>query len=315
MFFVESKQPSPLRDDVPFRTGGPLARPLPGAATALAVVTFVSAAASSIATLAWTGAFPGPLPPAANTVLAEARGWCLVTLILVLPVALASLRRSIRGSVRGRLVWMGTLAYFVYTYLELAVSPPFTALYLLYVVSFACAIPALVMGVASVDVEALAAAVRGRAPRRAVAFFSLTFSALLALAWLRDIVGRTLAGDFGWPEHAAAVGHVVHALDLGLQVPLGVATGILLLRRRGSGYLAAAILLVNGGCMGAALTAMVAWSAAASGGSARTSLPFAAISLIAIALAIAFFLAVPAHAGAPARIPVRGSRRPGGREA
>jgi len=56
-------------------------------------------------------------------------------------LAAISLAAAYRGSLRGRLVWVGSLSYFVYTYLEFAVSPPFTALYLLHVTAFGSAIP------------------------------------------------------------------------------------------------------------------------------------------------------------------------------
>ena len=127
-------------------------KPVPRSAALLTTIVLVCAMAASIATLAWPGSFPSPSPaPAVNTVLAEARGWSAVTLLLVAPPTAIALGAALRGSLRWRLGWIGSLAYFVYTYLELAVSPPFTALYLLYVGAFACAVPALVMGTTSVD--------------------------------------------------------------------------------------------------------------------------------------------------------------------
>ena len=221
--------------------------------------------------------------------LAEARGWSAATLLVAIPLAVISLRAAGRGSLRGRLVWLGALAYFVYTYLEFAVSPPFTALYLLYVAAFACGIPALVIGAASIDVAELPVAFGDRVPRRTIAIFSLLFAALLAAAWLKGIASRTLAGAFGWPVGADAVGHVVHALDLGLQVPLGIAAGLLLLRNRSAGFVVAAIMLVNWVCMGAALTAMVLCGAADAGTSAWFAVPFGLVWGIGVILAVVFF--------------------------
>jgi hypothetical protein len=265
---------------------------LPRSAAILSVVVVVSAVTASVATLLWSGSFPPPSPPpAVNTVLAEARGWSAATLLIGIPLATLSLRAACQGSMRGRLVWLGSLAYFTYTYLEFAVSPPFTLLYLLYVTAFACAVSALVMGVASVDVAELRETFRSRVPRRRIAAFSLVLAGLLAVAWLKDIASRTLAGGFGWPVGTDAVGHVVHALDLGLQVPLGIAAGVLLLRRRPAGDLVAAMMLVNGVCMGGALTAMVAWSSAANGARVWSAWPFAVAWALGIAFAIAFFRA------------------------
>jgi hypothetical protein len=111
------------------------------------------------------------------------------------------------------------------------------------------------MGVASIDVGALPDAFGERHPRRAIAIFSLVFAVLLTVAWLKEIVNRTVAGTFGWAVGEDAVGHVVHALDLGLQVPLGIASGLLLLRRRAAGNRVAAIMMVNAVCTGAYLLA------------------------------------------------------------
>jgi hypothetical protein len=255
----------------------------------LSIVVVVLAGAASIITLVWRGSFPDPSPgTVANSVLAEARGWSAATLLVAIPLAILSLRAACRGSIRGRLVWLGVLVYFVYTYLEFAVSPPFTALYLLYVAAFACAIPALVIGAASIDIAELPDAFGDRVPRRTIGIFSILFSLLLAIAWLKGIASLTLARTFGWPLGEDAVSHVVHALDLGLQVPLGIATGVLLLLHRPAGLLVAAIMLINGVCMGAALTAMVLCSTADSGASAWIAAPFGLFWSIGVVLAVVF---------------------------
>lgn len=254
-----------------------------------ALVLLVSSGIT-LAILLWPGSFAEPSPATReNQVLAEAQGWSAATLFVATPLAIASLWAACRGSLRGRLVWIGTLAYLVYTYLEFAVSPPFTALYLPCIVAFACALPALILGVASIDIPRLPAAFSTRVPRRVVAIFSLLFAGMLAATWLKDIALRTLAGASGWPVGEDAVGHVVRALDLGLQVPLGIAAGILLFRRRAAGLLVAAVVLINGVCMGAALTAMAACSADGAGASVTRAWPFAVVWGLALALSVRFF--------------------------
>ena len=265
-------------------------KPVPWSAVVLSLVVVVSAAAASLTTLVWRGSVPDPSPAfIGNRVLAEARGWSAATLLVAIPLAIISLRAACRGSLRGRLVWLGGLAYFVYTYLELAVSLPFTALYLLYVAAFACAIPALVIVAASLDVAELPVVFGDRVPRLRIAILSILLASLLAIAWLKSIGSQTLAGAFGWPVGEHAVEHVVHALDLGLQVPLGIATGAMLLRRSPAGLLLAAIMLVNVVCMGAALTAMVLWSTADAGTGTWSAAPFAVVWLLGVTLAVVFF--------------------------
>jgi hypothetical protein len=267
-------------------------KPVPRSAVVLSLVVFGVAAAASLVTLVWPGSFPDPLPASGgNRVLAEARGWSAATLAVAIPLALVALRAACHGSLRGLLVWLGGLVYFVYTGLEFAVSPPFTALYLLYIAAFACAIPALVIGASLVDVAALPAAFGDRVPRLPVAVFCILFASLLAVAWLVGIGRETLAGAFGWPVGEDAVQHVVHALDLGLQVPLGIAAGLTLLQRSPAGLLLAPLMLVNVVCMGAALTAMVLWSSADAGSSAWIAAPFALVWAIGVGLAVVFFRA------------------------
>jgi hypothetical protein len=277
-----------------------------GTARALSFVAGACAATASVATLLSSSSFP--LPPGAtgfNGALAEARGWSLVTLLVALPLLAVCLFRTRNGGSRSaQLGWFGTLAYLVYTYLELAVSPPFTALYLLYVCAFACAIPALILGVGATD-RGLQPAVAAALPRRSVAAFALASAVLLSLAWLKGILAQTVAGAFGWPTGIDAIGHVVHALDLGLQAPLGIAAAALLLQRKPAGMLVGAIFLVNSICMGLALTAMVVFSAVAAGRSPLEGAPFALIPIVATALAARFFQAIelprPGHADVYAR--------------
>jgi hypothetical protein len=256
----------------------------------LSVVAALCAAVAAAVTLAWSGAFPEPSPaPELNEMLAEARGWSAATLVLALPLFIATLAGARAGSSRAKVAWLGTLAYLVYTELELAVSPPFTPLYLLYVVSFACAVTALVTAAATVDVVALKRELGRRAPRRTVAAAAIALGTILSLAWLEDIISRSAAGKFGWRDPYGTVAHVVQALDLGLQVPLAFAAAVMLLRRKPSADLLAGIWLVQAVCMGGALAAMVAFRAMLAGRGLPGALPFAALWLGFGALALAFY--------------------------
>jgi hypothetical protein len=144
------------------------------------------------------------------------------------------------------------------------------------------------MGAATIDRSALPA-IFARAPRRTVAIFSLVVGVGLAAAWIKVIAARSFAGGFGWPTGDEAIGHVVRALDLGLQVPLALSTGILLLRARAAGYLVAGMSLVSSACMSVALTAMVALSSATSGASLLGAVPFAVLAAVTLGMTSAFY--------------------------
>lgn len=261
----------------------------------LATLALIGAAAASITIVAWPGSFPSPDPGAVDTVLAEARGWSAITLALAVPLGGLALAR--RGSLRGRLLLAGVLGYLVYTFLEFAVSPPFSALYLVYIATWAAALPALVGTLATLDLAVVADAFGARAPRLPVALFGFAFAAVLGLGWLRGIVDDTLAGAFGYPQGAAAVSHVVHALDLGMQVPLGLATGWLLLRREPAGFVVASLAMVMAGLMALSLVAMVGVASLTAGEPLIGVAPFVVVAAIAVALAVAWFRAPTEEVG------------------
>jgi hypothetical protein len=271
-------------------------RRIPYSALLLSALALLGAAVASALTLAWGGSFPAPGPSSGpNPLLAEARGWSAVTLGLVVPLGFIALKRARHGSLRGRLFWAGTMAYLSYSYLELAASPPFTPLYLLYIATFAAAIPAFVLACVSVDVERLPGLFNGREPRVLLALFALFVAVALSAAWLRGILARSFDAAFGWLNGLGTVGHVVQALDLGLQVPLALATGILLLRRKPSGYLFGAVWLVMAAGMSAALFAMVGASALVAREGLTAALPFGILLVLCLALAVSFFRAARAR--------------------
>jgi hypothetical protein len=253
-------------------------------------IAIAMATLASVATLAWDGVYPPPpSAPLHNGILAEARGWSVVTAFCVAPLGVAALLRARAGSSVAHTVWAGTMAYLVYTFLELAVSGPFTPLFLVYVATLGCAGVGLVAAVATLDREALTDDLGPRAPRRAAAVFSLVVSLGLAAAWMKGIVLRMADGDYGWPDAYGSVAQVVHALDLGLQVPLGLAAGVLLLRRDPAADVVGGIFLVMAATMFPALTGMVAASGLDSGTGVAPAIPFAAASLVALGLAGWFF--------------------------
>jgi hypothetical protein len=185
------------------------------------------------------------------------------------------------------------MAYLVYTYLELAVSGPFTPLFLVYAGTLALSTVGLAMAVGSIDVRTRASTFASRMTRGLLGLFALVTAAGLAAAWTKGIVLRMFAGDYGWPDAYGSVAQVVHALDLGLQVPLGLAAGVLLLRDRPGGAIVGGVFAVMAATMFPALTGMVMANGLASGEGIAPGVPFAIASCLALGLAGAFYGIAP----------------------
>ena len=197
----------------------------------------------------------------ARAVAAEGVGLDAVTLFLVVPALFIALAFVRRGSLRATLFTIGLLAYLLYQYLEYAVFLAYGPLFLLYVATFALSLTAIALLVARIDLGGLGARFARGFPRRSVIALGVFMAVLLCAMWL-PLVLRTMGGSTG-TALAGATTMVVQAFDLGLLVPLGIATAVTVYRRSPAGYLLASVVVVKACAMATAIASMlvVEWMA------------------------------------------------------
>lgn len=196
----------------------------------------------------------------AERVVAEGVGWDALTLFVAVPALLGCVPYVARGSLRGRLAAAGILGYFVYQYLMYAVFWALGPLFPVFIVLYPACFAALVWIVSTIDVRGLPSAFSERFPRRSMAIFSALMGLQLIAMWSVRIAAG-LSGDL---EAAGLLGTptlAVQALDLGIIVPIALATAVLTWMRKPAGYLLAAIFAVKGVTMSGAIVAMLvsAW--------------------------------------------------------
>lgn len=183
-----------------------------------------------------------------NTFVAAAwRGNDWVTSMLAVPLLVASSSLAMRGSLRAHLVWLGMLDYMLYDYAFYAFGAAFNELFLVYVAIVAAALLALIFGLASLDVDAVARAFTARAPVRWVAGYLLVVAVGLACVYVAQSLAFVVTGEL--PAIVTRTEHptsIVFALDLTLLVPFLALGGVWLWRRRPWGYALAVILSVKG---------------------------------------------------------------------
>ena len=167
-----------------------------------------------------------------------------VTLVLGVPLLVVSALLYRRGSLRGGLLLMGTLVYFLYVYASYALGPvAYNELFLLYVALFSTSLFALVLAFRSFDVQVLPAHFSARMPRRGPAIFMFVSGLVTFVVWLMAPVAALLQDRP--PERLDTYTTLfTHALDLAIIVPLVFLAGVLILRRDALGYLIAFPLLV-----------------------------------------------------------------------
>jgi hypothetical protein len=225
-----------------------------------------------------------------TSMAAQAVGQDLVTLVVAVPLLFLSAALAWRGSVRGRLLWLGALAYFLYTYTVALFGLRFNPLFLVYVAIFSASLYGLILGLRSLDVEELKGNFSPKTPRKTAATCIIFFSAAFALIWLKGIVPPMLTGSYPEKLLSEAPTLVVQILDLGVLIPLGIATGILLFRDRPWGYALVAILLVKFTALALAIMSMMIFMGRAGVSVSLAGVFFASVALIVVVGLTAVFI-------------------------
>lgn len=183
------------------------------------------------------------------------RGNDLATLAVAAPLLAGALALSVRGSLRGRLVTIGMLAYGAYNYAFYAFGAQWNDWFLLHVAAFVCSLYGLVLLAATLDVDAVARSLAPRLPRRSVAAFTAVVGLVLAGLWTYMSLRYAVTGELDTGTTPRDAMHLVFALDLTLMAPALVVAAILLWRGHVWGFVAALAMNVAGGVYQVALAA------------------------------------------------------------
>lgn len=223
---------------------------------------------------------------------AQEQGNDVVTLIVGLPLLVISAWYAFHGSLRGQLLMTGTIGFFLYTYMSMAMLTSFNPLFLVYVAIFTLSLTAFVLCLLSFDLATLPQAFSAALPRRWIAGTLFTVAAFLTLAWLGKIV-PSLLPDQPAPILENATTMVIQTMDLGLIVPLAIVSGVLLLRRRALGYLLASVFVMKAITMGLAVSAMVInMIIAGTPDSPAIMIPFLLITAVNLIIAVAMLRSI-----------------------
>ncbi len=256
----------------------------------IAVLAIVAAGSG----LFWNGLYKNDTVSGA----AQERGNDLVTLALCVPLLLISAYFAASGSLRGRLVWTGTLFFFLYTYASMSFLSAYNQLFLLYVAIFSLSLYTFAYSVLTLDVNTVKESFAA-APVKITAGFMFLIGAMLCLLWLGLIIPPLMSGQ----RPAALETYttlVIQALDLGVVMPLAVITGYLLLKRDAWGYTLASLVLIKGITLGTGILSMVLFMAMSG---VEIVIPevvmFIVLTAGCLALAIVFYgkMRAPAAAG------------------
>jgi hypothetical protein len=171
------------------------------------------------------------------------RGSDVVTLVLGLPLLTYATTRYWRGSLRGGLLLLGTLVYFLYLYSSYALGTAFNPLFLVYIALFSASLFAFVLLFASLASQFGMDQLAPDLPRRGVAIFMMISGLATLVIWIQPLLN-----ELAHNQLPATLGtystKVTDVLDLGIITPTTFVAGLLIWRRKPIGYLIAFSLLV-----------------------------------------------------------------------
>jgi hypothetical protein len=165
----------------------------------------------------------------------------LFTLVVSLPLLLASMWLARRGRLLGLLCWPGLLLYVLYIYVSYAIGVPFGVLFLAYVALVALSAYTTIGLVASIDATAVRQQLAGAVPARAAGGILVVLAILFTVMNVAEIVTAL---------PSPTVGHLltlpVWIADFAVLAPAWLVGGLLLWQRKALGYVAGAGLLLLG---------------------------------------------------------------------
>lgn len=189
------------------------------------------------------------------------RGTDAVSLFLVLPLLVIALLLYRRGSLRGGVLLVGVLAFYVYNSASLALGAAYNNLFLVYVAYFSTSLFAFILAFNAIDGQALATRVEPGFPHTGTAVLMFVSGLALLVAWLGDILGALATG--GVPDIGSYTTEVTYVIDLGIIAPLTVLAGIQVLRHGAIGYRLALLLMVLLAIVGVMVSSQTAFQLAA----------------------------------------------------
>jgi hypothetical protein len=188
--------------------------------------------------------------------VAQMMGQDLITLTIGVSLLLISLYLISKDSLRGRLIWMGTLFYFLYSYASMSFLTSYNQFFLVYVAIFSLSLYTFLGELVSIDVSIIKKSFNPGIISKIAAVFLILVGLMLAAMWLKMILESLLTGTVPVALESYTT-LVIQALDLGIVVPAAVLAGYLLLKNKKWGYTIASIFLIKASLIGTAIISMI----------------------------------------------------------
>jgi hypothetical protein len=184
-------------------------------------------------------------------------GQDIVTVFVALPLLIISWRKGSRtNNDKWVILNAGVLLYFAYTYSFYVFVAQLTNLYFSQVPIFGLSVVGFVLCCVRLFGREYSIELPGKVLRAVIIVYLVVIALMLAFIWLSDIFAH-----LSDPYHRSETPNgepplVIYSLDLGIIIPLMIASGTLLYQRTNWGYILGGIILTKTSLLGFALMAM-----------------------------------------------------------
>ena len=222
----------------------------------LRILTLLLALSLSIVSIAG-GFFPDTYERDHVSMAAQGAGQDLVDLFLVVPLLLVTFFLTARGNRKAALVYAGTLAYIMYSFVIYCFGVYFNQLFLLYCLTLSVSLYAFILVFSDLKGQKVESWF-GQAPVKLISLYLALVALIFYFLWLKSVVPAILQNEI--PKEVSDYNllvNPVHVVDLVFALPAVLIGSVLIWRRKGVGFIIASLSLVFMVLLTLALAAMV----------------------------------------------------------
>lgn len=188
--------------------------------------------------------FPSTYAEETRLHAAQCFGMDLGNLVVIVPALVIADVLALRSSIAARLVWMGTLVYLCYNYLNYAFAVHFNSMFLAYCGVLGLSSYALAGSFLTLPIPEIARLYSPRAPVKTTAAVLLLIGVITTFHWLSEIIPALFVGRAPQSvRDAGLLSEAVAVLDLAFLSPACVIAAILLLRHKPLGFVLGPVVL------------------------------------------------------------------------
>ena len=181
------------------------------------------------------------------------RSFDWVSLVVVMPLFILGIYRYRRGQFKGQLLLAALFTYLAYIYAIGVMGNTFNSMFLVWTALFSTGLFGWVLTLAGIDMAALPKKLAANFPGKSLAVYIILVGLILLLQYLSEVLSAYTTGN-----PPASLDHYttleLASLELGIMIPLHLAAGVLLWKKRAWGYLMAILLTFTAGMVFIALS-------------------------------------------------------------